>query len=258
MLLRYPDRMTDTRYKLLAWLFIAVLIPGGCGGRSGKLPDFAAIEDVGLMKREFYDFLHPVVVCENQRILGQRAELAAIRSALAAGDAPGWFQRRDIKALAEEYELEWSDDDIADIIDRLWLRVDVIPKELALVQAAKESGWGRSRFAVEYSNLFGHWCYEAGCGVVPERRAAGAGHEVAAFDDVSESVRRYMNNLNTHERYAELRRLRAAQRRAEKPVTGPTLAPGLLGYSERGEPYVEEVISMMQQNQDLLDDAANS
>lgn len=174
------------------------------------------------------------------------------------GDAPGWFQRRDIKALAEEYELEWSDDDIADVTDRLWLRVDVIPEELALVQAAKESGWGRSRFAVEYSNLFGHWCYEAGCGVVPERRSASARHEVAAFDDVSESVRRYMNNLNTHERYAELRRLRAAQRRAEQPVTGPSLAPGLQGYSERGEPYVEEVISMMQQNQDLLDDAANS
>lgn len=250
--------MTHSAIKVLATLVVTSLILGGCGGRFGKLPDFASIDDVGEMKQAFYEFLQPVVVYENERIRAQRRELAALREVLAAGEELGWLQRRRLRALAEEYELEWNRKEIAAIAERLWRRVDVIPAELALVQAAKESGWGRSRVAVDYSNLFGHWCYEPGCGVVPKRRAANASHELASFDSVEESVRRYMNNLNTHERYSELRRLRAERRRAERPLTGPALAPGLLGYSERGEPYVREVLSMIEQNRDLLVDITTS
>jgi len=69
-------------------------------------------------------------------------------------------------------------------------------------------------------------------------------------------VRRYMNNLNTHERYAELRRLRAQLRREDKALTGAALAPGLLGYSERGQVYIDEIRSMMRRNRELLDDTA--
>jgi Bax protein len=250
--------MTHSVIRALVPLVITSLILGGCGGRFGKLPDFASIDDVAEMKQAFYEFLQPVVAYENERIRAQRRELAELREVLAAGEELGWLQRRRLRALAEEYELEWNRKESAAIVDRLWRRVDVIPAELALVQAAKESGWGRSRVAVDYSNLFGHWCYEPGCGVVPERRAANARHELASFDSVEESVRRYMNNLNTHERYRELRRLRAERRRAERQVTGPALAPGLLGYSERGEPYVREVLSMMQQNRDLLLDTTTS
>ncbi|EAQ98848.1 glucosaminidase domain-containing protein [Congregibacter litoralis] len=226
-----------------------------CGGHRDKLPDLAAIDDVSRMKATFYDYLAPIVMEQNTRILKQRADLGEIRAMLEAGDSPGWFQRRSLKALAQEYEVEWDRDEPGAVADRLWRRVDVIPEDLALAQAAKESGWGRSRFAVEVNNLFGHWCYQPGCGVVPARRTASGTHEVAAFDSVSESVRRYMNNLNTHERYAPMRRLRLQRRSSDKPITGAALAPGLEAYSQRGAPYVQELLSMMSQNQALLDEA---
>lgn len=235
----------------VALLSLCVLLVA-CSGRFQDLPDFAAIEDTAAMKQAFYDYLKPLVEAENTRVLEQRAELEEIRAIYDRRDEPGWMQGRALKRLAKEYEVEWDPADSMAVADALWLRIDVIPEALVLAQAAKESGWGRSRFAVEAYNLFGQWCYEPGCGLVPGRRAAGATHEVAAFDSVSQSVRRYMNNLNTHERYESLRSLRSQQRQNEQPITGAALAAGLLGYSERGQPYVDEVLAMMRRNKALL------
>ncbi|HEY7775859.1 MAG TPA: hypothetical protein VIC02_04885, partial [Kineobactrum sp.] len=78
-------------------------------------------------------------------------------------------------------------------------------------------------------------------------RGAGKIHEVQTFDSVSEAVRLYMNNLNTHESYSQLRRIRANLRAEEEPLTGLALANGLLRYSERREAYVAEVKSLIRQ-----------
>ncbi|MFM9673737.1 glucosaminidase domain-containing protein, partial [Streptomyces galilaeus] len=77
-------------------------------------------------------------------------------------------------------------------------RVDIIPKELALMQAANESAWGTSRFARIGLNFFGQWCYSQGCGMIPNRRNSGAAHEVAAFKSVRDAVSSYFKNINTH------------------------------------------------------------
>lgn len=253
MQLSCRDVGRQLRYAGFACAVVFALTLPGCSGR-GELPDFASIEDVKEMKRSFYEFLQPVAAAQNAHILEQRMELAETRAVVHAGERPGWFQRRTLKALAEEYEVVWTPDALTELTAELWARVDVVPLELTLAQAAKESGWGRSRFAVEANNLFGQWCYETGCGLVPAQRPANATHEVAAFDSVRESIRRYMNNLNTHERYANFRALRAQLRSADQPLSGVALAPGLLGYSERGQPYVDEVLAMMRQNASLLRD----
>jgi Bax protein len=234
----------------------AVLALQGCG-RGGDLPDLAAVEDVPTMKRTFFAFLRPIVAAENDRIRAQRGELRELRETLAAGEQPGWLARRRLRRLAGEYEVPWQPEDPAAVAATLARRIDVVPPDLALTQAAKESGWGRSRFAVEGNNLFGQWCYEPGCGLVPGQRAAGEQHEVAAFDSVDEAIRRYMNNLNTHERYRVFRERRAALRSGDRPLSGRALLPGLLGYSERGEVYLDELQAMMQQNRELLDEVAS-
>ena len=73
-----------------------------------------------------------------------------------------------------KYEVETEAADFDEVLATLELRIGVVPEPLVLIQAAKESGWGTSRFAVEGNNLFGQRCYEKGCGIAPRGRAKEA------------------------------------------------------------------------------------
>ena len=221
------------------------------------LPDFDAIEDISERKQAFFEFLAPIVMAENRRVLEQRERLLDLAEALRAGERIGWLDRRWLGRLAAEYDVARDPDapreSILESIELLKRRVDAVPVSLALVQAATESGWGRSRFATEGNNLFGHWCYQPGCGLVPERRNVGAGHEVAAFDSIADSVRRYVRNLNTNAAYAPLRAIRARMRRNDESPTAMALADGLIRYSERREDYVDEIKMVIRVNRPLIE-----
>jgi Bax protein len=125
--------------------------------------------------------------------------------------------------------------------------VDIVPVKLAVVQAAKESSWGRSRYAVQINNIFGQWCYKKGCGVIPEERTVGARHEVRRFESISDAIRSYIHNLNSHHRYENLRKLRQNLRSKGMAIEGGKLVDGLLFYSERRQQYVDEIRSMIRQ-----------
>jgi len=219
------------------------------------LPDFSLIEDIEQRKASFFAYLAPIVLSENQRVLAQRDRLVMLHEKAESEGALGALHRRWLKGLAREYDVEWPGESFEQSMALLLKRVDVVPVSLALTQAAKESGWGQSRFAREGNNLFGHWCYEQGCGIVPANRPEGASHEVAAFDTVTQSVRRYINNLNTHRSYSALRDIRATQRAAGRKPTGLALAEGLTQYSERRGAYVRDIKQIMQSNQTLIEQA---
>ncbi|NBB91847.1 MAG: Bax protein [Gammaproteobacteria bacterium] len=216
------------------------------------LPDFTDFERVEVRKEAFFDFLAPIVTTENERVLEQRRELLAIAPQVSDEEPLPLFDRYFMRRLAAEYELAWPGESREETLALLERRVDIVPEALALVQAAKESGWGRSRFARQGNNLFGHWCYARGCGLVPSRRDTGAAHEVAAFDSVRQSVRRYIHNLNTHDSYLPLRRIRAAEREAGVEPRALSLADGLIRYSERREAYVEEIKQIIRANRALI------
>lgn len=195
-------------------------------------------------KAAFFAYMVPLVEQENAAILSSRERLLAIQE----HGAPGWAERRWLLQLAERYELEEFDPTEAADRAQLIKRLDVVPPSIALAQAANESAWGTSRFARLGNNYFGQWCFVAGCGLVPEARNAGASHEVAAFASVRESVRRYMNNINTHPAYADLRSRRASLRNEGNSISGLALAPTLIRYSERGQEYVNELQAMIRGN----------
>lgn len=226
------------------------------GLRSDSLPDFDFDGPVELRKQAFFDYLAPLIEAENAKIAEQRARLLSIEQRIEAGGTPGWWDRRWLSNQAVEYELEVDPErSLGETVAALKPRIDTVPPALAMVQAAAESAWGRSRFAVEANNLFGHWCYERGCGLVPRRRAEGARHEVAAFDSPRESVERYLHNLNTHPAHAPMRRIRAALREDGERPRALELADGLTRYSERREAYVEEVKAVIRANRALIDEA---
>jgi len=110
-----------------------------------------------------------------------------------------------------------------------------------LAQAAIESGWGTSRFALQGNSLFGQWTWVEGNGIAPTERAEGATHSVKAFDSLRASVRDYLLNLNTNKAYEHLRDLRQQLRDQGREPDAHIMAAGLSKYSQRGDHYVDEV-----------------
>ena len=210
---------------------------------SGPLPDFTDL-DPQARKAAFFDFLLPIVEDRNAAIQRTRDWVLKVLDAETMNWLDAWRWRR----LAREYRVSLDQND-AQVASALRRRVDRIPASLILAQAAKESGWGRSRFARVGNAMLGERCFEAGCGIVPQGRAAGARHEVRSFDSVADSVESYLLNLNSHERYAELRRERERLSDQGLAVRGSALAPFVTFYSERGEAYVADILALIAYNE---------
>ncbi|WP_028025547.1 glucosaminidase domain-containing protein [Enterovibrio calviensis] len=211
-----------------------------------KKPDFAEYKIVDEKKKAFVAFLSPGVDYINNLI--EKARVRLIQ--LSDSTSPTKDDLAFLAKVAELFNLPLPEAGADNAwFDEALKRVDIIPNDLVLSQAAKESGWGTSRFAREGNNYFGQWCYTSGCGMVPSARSQGKTHEVAAFKDAYQSVRAYFLNVNRNKAYSSLRDIRADLRKQGKPITGVALSNGLGSYSERGQAYVDEVQGMIRYNE---------
>lgn len=204
--------------------------------------DMRNVANVKEKKKRFFDFLRPIVMAENQRILIQREKILEARK--------NHNNKEWVAKTAEEYSVDWEPG--KENWDKLLERVDAVALELVLAQSANESAWGQSRFAKEGNNFFGQWCYKKGCGIVPKKRNAGSRHEVAAFKSVNASVRSYLKNINTGRVYAPLRKIRREDRKKGKAPSAWDQAGGLIKYSQRRDAYVKEIRSMIRVNKKLM------
>jgi Bax protein len=220
---------------------------------------------VAQKKEIFYRFMLPLVMHANEMVMKRRNILQQAQQELQSGaglsaESLAWVKRMSLllpgvdEARAEA--LAADDPELPDLIAELLYRMDVIPAGLALGQAAYESGYGTSRFAVEGNALFGQWTY-GGDGIKPqEQRSSKGDHRIKAFDWPFDSVRGYFINLMSHRAYEDFRRLRAELREAGKPLDSLVLADGLLSYSERGQAYVDTLKGIIRANSlDVADDA---
>jgi len=241
------------RGPLLAAIAVAgiaggmTVLPGFSPSGSQDLPDFTQWPAGPERKTRFFRYLRPLVEAENARILADRERLSRL-AGQAARDRLSWLDRRRLRTLADDYDVPYVGVHPTTVVAQLLLRADAVPVSLALAQAAKESGWGTSRFAREGFALFGERCFEAGCGMVPRARRAGLKHEVTRFDSVREAVSGYIMNLNTHRDYEAFRQMRAQLRNQASPHPGIDLAGTLVSYSERREAYIREIRQMIRFN----------
>lgn len=208
-----------------------------------SLPALPA-DDIAARKAAFFNFLRPIVRHHNDRIREEREFVLS----LDGKSELGWLERRRFERLAGRYDIDLDALDYDSAYELLRRRADIVPPALVMIQAAKESGWGRSRFAREGNALFGEWCFSEGCGIVPGQRAPGRTHEVRAFPTVHDAVGSYMDNLNSHRSYRELRLAREQMREEGMELSALQLALYLSRYSERGQAYVEEIRAMIVQN----------
>ena len=203
-------------------------------------------------KRGFFRLLGPLVLHANEMVLADRQALESIVATLRSGESISAGEEAFMRETAVAYKVGEREGDI-DINDQalqeeLIRRVDTLPPSLVLAQAAEESGWGTSRFAVEGNALFGMWTW-GDEGITPEQQRSEHGdHKIASYKAPMESVMAYMRNLNTHRSYTALRARRAELRRSGAKVTGWELAKTLTQYSERGQGYVDALHGLMKTN----------
>jgi Bax protein len=194
-------------------------------------PDFTQIKDIKKLKKTFFDYLLPEINQQNKHLSKLRLDIQT-----------GSIETSKLDAIYADYRVKKGD------TTSLLTRLDIIPASLVLAQGAYESNWGRSRFAKNYHNFFGIWCFKKGCGVMPLHRNKNAKHEVAKFSSLAENIQRYMQNLNRNTAYKKLRKIRKTKRDKQLHITGLDLSEGLVHYSGIGRQYIKTLHSIINYN----------
>ena len=216
-----------------------------------KIPaDMSDIQRPKQKKEIFFKVILPIILKANNKIIIDRQRLLRIEietKKLLKIDA---LDKLWLAAMSDKYKTRRDD------VRQLLLRVDIIPPSIALAQAAEESGWGTSRFAIEGNALFGQWTYGASNALIPLGRDLGKKHRVKVFPTIFDAVKAYMYNLNTHNAYREFRKKREILRKNKLPLFSEKLLGSLKNYSQRRNEYIKTVRSIIISNQlDILDNA---
>lgn len=209
--------------------------------------DLAAADSNWERKRDFIKVMLPLVLAGNEKILSDRQRAQRLEQHIRRGGGLYAVNRLWLINLAKHYDIDDFNPDTGDWADLL-RRVDVVPPSLALAQAAKESGWGTSRFARQGNAVFGQWSWKPGSGLIPASRAPQAEHEVRSFTQLSESVSAYLHNLNTHDYYTKFRTRRAEALKQGQKASGVDLARYLQRYSTDGDKYIADLCEIIQTN----------
>jgi Bax protein len=199
--------------------------------------EIITIENVKKRKELFIQIVLPLIIQENDNIKLDRRTLFSIINKNKNTD----LEKQWLKKKYKQYGIKSKD------LSTLKMRMDVIPTSLAIAQAAKETGWGTSRFAQEGNALFGQWTW-SGEGLKPKDAKEGADHKVMKFNILQASVRAYQRNLNTHATYKEFRKARAELRDLKKSLDSIELSKHLNKYAETGNQYVEVLQKIIIQN----------
>ncbi len=219
--------LKDVRKKKLVKPVALTLLPA----------EIKMIESTKQRKDFFIQIVLPLILQENNNIRLDRKRLFSIINKSNNTE----LEKKWLRKKYKQYGVSSQD------LSTLKIRMDEIPVSLAIAQAAKETGWGTSRFAQEGNALFGQWTW-SGEGLKPKDSDKNEGHKVMKFNVLQASVRAYQRNLNTHSSYRNLRKARAQLRDSGKPLDSLVLVKFLNEYAETGEKYVEVLTQIINQN----------
>ena len=219
--------LNDVRKKKLVKPVALTLLP----------QEIKMIENTKKRKEFFIQIVLPLIIQENNNIkLDRKTLFSIINKSNNSNSEKKWLDRK-----YKQYGVKSND------LSTLKIRMDEIPVSLAIAQAAKETGWGTSRFAQEGNALFGQWTW-SGEGLRPKEAKEGQEHKVMKFNILQASVRAYQRNLNTHSTYKDFRKARAKLRDSNKKLDSIELSKYLNKYAETGNQYVEVLQKIIKQN----------
>ena len=195
------------------------------------------IENIKKRKEFFIQIILPLILEENKKInLDRKRLFNIINKSNNSSSEKKWLERK-----YKQYGIPSKD------LSVLKIRMDIIPVSLAIAQAAKETGWGTSRFAQQGNALFGQWTW-SGEGLKPKEAEKNEGHKVMKFNILQASVRAYQRNINTHSSYQDFRLARAKLRDSGESLDSMILSSYLDKYAETGNQYVKVLQKIIVQN----------
>ena len=219
--------LKDVRKKKLVKPVALTLLP----------QEIKMIENVKKRKEFFIQIVLPLIIQENNNIrLDRKTLFNIINKNNNTASEKKW-----LKMKYKQYGVKSKD------LSVLKIRMDEIPTSLAIAQAAKETGWGTSRFALEGNALFGQWTF-SGNGLKPLGSDKNKSHKVMKFQILQASVRAYFRNLNTHSSYRKFRKFRAAARDNDEILDSLILADYLDEYAATGIEYTKILKQIIKQN----------
>ncbi len=199
--------------------------------------DLNSISSTQLKKDTFIKIVLPLVLAENDKIIADRQKLESLIKKKMTNDK----EKEWLRLKLREYKVKNSD------FKNLLEKIDIIPTSIALAQAAKESGWGTSRFALEGNAIFGQWTWN-GKGIEPQEKVEGKNHKILKFPILRASVKAYITNLNTHKGYKNFRKKRSKLRNKNANISGLDLIHELDNYAETGKEYTRTLEKIIVQN----------
>ena len=203
--------------------------------------EITKIENTKKRKDLFIQIILPLVIAENNNIKSDRKKLFNIlNKSKNTKVEQGWLNLK-----FKQYGVVNKD------LSTLKVRMDEVPVSMAIAQAAKETGWGTSRFAQEGNALFGQWTW-SGEGIKPSEADDDSTHKVMKFNVLQASVKAYQRNLNTHSTYKDFRSARAEFRDNDEKLDSIILSEYLDKYAETGKEYVKILQQIIRQN-NLID-----
>jgi Bax protein len=195
------------------------------------------IENTEKRKNLFIQIILPLIIKENNNIKLDRKKLFSILNKSKNTK----LEKIWLLSKFKQYGVINKD------LSTLKVRMDEIPASMVIAQAAKETGWGTSRFAQEGNALFGQWTW-SGEGIKPAAADNDTTHKVMKFKVLQASVKAYQRNLNTHSSYKEFRSIRAEFRDKNRKLDSLALSEYLDKYAETGREYVKIVQQIIKQN----------
>ena len=195
------------------------------------------IENTKKRKNLFIQIILPLVIKENNSIKLDRDKLFIILNK----NKNTKIESNWLVTKFKQYGVINND------LPTLKIRMDIVPVSMAIAQAAKETGWGTSRFAQEGNALFGQWTW-SGEGIKPAGADDDSTHKVMKFNVLQASVKAYQRNLNTHPTYKGFRNARAELRDKGQKLDSMILTKYLDKYAETGKEYVKILQQIIRQN----------
>ena len=220
-----------------------VILPSG----TNSLKKINLLNDISEKKKNFINIVLPIIVDQNRKIILLRQRLIDSKNYLNKNKTLSQTDLNFINNLAAKYSVITENRHKTDIINDLLISIDIIPNSIALAQAANESGWGSSRFALEYNALFGEYTYDNKIGIVPFEREEGEKHLIKFFTTIDKSVESYFKNINSHFAYSNFRKLRKILRDQNNSFHINILVNKLDVYAE-DDKYVDTIVSIINDN----------